>query len=359
MKKSKEAILDIESINHKFLRELFSTFQDYDKNIPIILHNFPDPDAIASGLGMSIILKLFNLKCAGIYYSGEVSHPQNKSLVTLLNIMMTNFEKEPFEKGLHAICIDLNDVGESSNQPQIKKDYVKIKAIIDHHKSKSVKGATSDVRAVGSTSSIIYEYLNKLDYNFDTEEGAALATALLVGIKTDTQDLMSDNTSKLDLDAYEGLRKFVDKQKLISIINYPLPEYYFELRQVAHSPENKTFDHSTIVSGLGIISAAKRDSLPVIADEFLRMSSVQTSVVFAIIDNYIDIVVRSNEITLDVNDFIQNIFHTGGGKKGSGRATIPLGFFEIDSDDIELKDEIWKITRKIVTKKIMHNVKGE
>ena len=343
----------------KFLEALTGIFKDYDKEILILIHNFPDPDAIASGIGMQAVLRLLDLKPGPVYYSGEISHPQNRSLVTLLNISVLNYEKEPFEDGLWGICVDMNGVGQDTNQPHISTQNVTVKAVVDHHKAKHSKDTLVDNRFVGATSSIIWDYLKKLDYNFKTEEGATIATGLLVGLKTDTQELVSDNTAKLDFEASQDLIHLSDKQKLVSIINYPLPEYFFELRQIANKEENKRFENSTLVSGLGVVSTAKRDALPVIADEFLRMSSVQTSVVFAIIEDYIDISVRSNNITIDVGEFLKSIFGSGGGKRGAGRTRIPLGFFELSNLDNVLKGEIWEIAKKIVMNKIMNNIKGE
>ena len=112
-------------------------------------------------------------------------------------------------------------------------------------------------------------------------------------------------------------------------------------------------------AGLGIISPTKRDALPVIADEFLRMSSVQTSIIFAVIENYVDISVRSNNISVDVGQFLQDTFGAGGGKRGAGRAKLNLGFFGLSGLDVGLRKEIWEVVKKIVISKVMADVKSE
>ena len=342
-----------------FLTSLKGSLKDSTQEVAIITHDFPDPDAVASALGMSTVLRQIGVKPGPIYYTGEVSHPQNKVMVNLLNISMINYEKDPLENGAPCILVDLNDIGNNTNQTRIKRQEVSIKAVVDHHKARYPKGIPVDSRPIGSTAAIIWEYLKQLNFDFDTEEGKFLAKALLIGIKVDTQDLLSDNTSKLDSDAYEELRQHVDKQKLISILNYPLPEHFFDLRQIANMEENKHFENSTLIAGVGIIAPAKRDALPVIADEFLRMSSVQTSVIFGIIEDYVDISVRSNNISIDVGEFLQSIFKTGGGKKGAGRAKIPLGFIAPDGLPAEIKDEIWNVVKKVVMNRVVKNIKGE
>ena len=337
---------------------LVDIFSKYKKDIHIVIHNYPDPDAISSAMGVHHLLKLLKLKPGKIYYTGEVSHPQNKSMVTLLNIDLVNYEEDPFLKGSKIILVDTNNIGPESNQSLITAADADVAVVFDHHKGKHPDGAKVDCRYTGSTATLIWEYLQTAEYNFESEEGKILATALITGIITDTNHLLSDNITDLDFEAYKELLKAVEKQKLVSIMEYPLPPYLFDLRQRAFLEENKMIEQSTIVSGIGIISQSKRDALPIIADEFLRMTGIMTSVVFAIIDEYIDISVRSKNITLDVGDFVQKVFGTGGGKQGAGRAQIPLGFFSMNGDKSTNMD-IWEIAKKLVFSKVFSNVKGE
>jgi len=332
--------------------------KECNKEIHIIVHNFPDPDSIASAIGVQEIIKNCKHKPGNIYYTGEISHPQNKSMMTLLSVPIVNYESDPFEKGSPVIIVDTNNLGKESNQPLIQPEDANILAIIDHHKGKHPKDVCIDYRPVGSTSSIVWQYLYSMNFDFDSDEGQSLATALVVGISTDTNSLTSDNISDIDFDAYQYLIKKVDKQKLISIMQYPLPPYLFDLRQRAFLEENKRIEESTIVSGLGIISTSKRDALPIIADEFLRMTGITTSIVFAIINDYIDISVRSNNITLDVGEFITKVFKTGGGKQGAGRARISLGFFGADNEDQTINNDVWEVAKKLVFEKVFHSVKG-
>lgn len=335
----------------------FPSILPNDKEIHIVIHNFPDPDAISSAIGVLHYIKHIGKKPGHIYYSGEISHPQNKSLITLLNIELINYEQEPFPRGSDVIIVDTNNIGEGSNQSNIPHNEAHILAIIDHHKGKHPNDSQVDCRFVGASASIVWDYLTKVNYPFDSDEGKILATALIVGISTDTNSLMSDNIEDLDFVAYQDLIKKVDKQKLKSIMLFPLPSYLFELRQKAFLPENQLLVESTIASGVGIIKPSKRDAIPIIADELLRMNGITTSIVFAIIDDYIDISVRSNDITLDMGTFIQSVFQHGGGKQGSGRARIPLGFFAMNGDE-ELNNNIWEVSKKLIFSKTLSNVKG-
>lgn len=328
-----------------------------DKETHVIVHNFPDPDAISSAMGIIHLMKVLGKKTGLIYYSGEISHPQNKSMITLLNANLIDFTENPCPKESNAILVDMNNIGEGSNQTEIDHNHFNIIAVIDHHKGKHPKNALVDYRPVGACASIIWEYLKDLKFDFSTDDGN-LATALVTGIATDTNFLLNDNTDILDFQAYQDLVKYADKQKLKSIMNYPLPTYLFELRQKAFLEENQMIIESTIVAGIGIIKVSKRDALPIIADELLRMNGISTSIVFAIIEDCIDISVRSNNITLDVGNFLQDVFDHGGGKQGAGRAKIPLGFFTLNGND-EINNDVWQIVKKIVISKVQSNVKGD
>jgi len=332
------------------------------KEIPIIIHNMPDPDAISSAMGIRTVLQYNGYKAGPVLYSGEVSHPQNRSMLTLLNLdFILNISDYEFAKGAKAVLVDTNNVGIDSNQQAINATDVKIVAVVDHHKGKHPKGAKVDSRYVGACASIVWDYLASIKYDFSSEDGKILATALVTGISTDTDTLMSDNVSDLDFQAFQALKPHVDKLKLMGIMRYPLPPYLFELRQKAFQDDNKCMEESTMVSGIGIIAQAKRDALPIIADEFLRMTGVTTAVVFAIVkdeEEYIDICVRSKNQTVDVGGFLQKVFGTGGGKQGAGRARIPLGFFSTNGNT-GVNDEIWSLVNKLVHKKVFADVKGE
>jgi nanoRNase/pAp phosphatase (c-di-AMP/oligoRNAs hydrolase) len=335
---------------------------DEVKEIPIVIHNMPDPDAISSAMGIRAILHAHGYKPGPILFSGEVSHPQNRSMLTLLNIdyikNISEFDPVP---GTKVILVDTNSLGPESNQQDIDPDSVIVLAVIDHHKGKHPNGAKVDCRFVGSCASIVWEYLKDISYDFGSDEGKILATALVTGICTDTDTLMSDNACDIDFKAFQDLKPNVDKVKLNGIMRYPLPPYLFELRQKAFQEENKRLEESTMVSGIGVIAQAKRDALPIIADEFLRMTGVTTAVVFAIIkedEEYIDICVRSKNQTVDVGGFLQKVFGTGGGKHGAGRARIPLGFFSTEGSP-DVNDDIWNLVNKLVHKKVFADVRGE
>lgn len=346
----------------------FKQIKTTSKEVHVVIHAFPDPDSISSALGIIQILKMSDIKTGGIYYTGEISHPMNRALVTLLNITLIDYEKEPFEKGNDVIVVDCNGLGKDSNQQAITYNDANVIAIIDHHKGKNDKNIKIDYRNVGSCASIIWCYLNNLNFDFNSnEETKILATALAIGIFTDTSSLTSNNIADLDFLAYQNIINCVDRKKFTNIINFDYPSYLFELRQLAFTESNQEIHNSTIITGIGIINSLKRDAIPVIADELLRMSGITTSIVFAIVksgdDGFLDISIRSKDSAIDASQIAKLLLmsagsdSSGGGKIDSSRVMIPLNFFINDNE--EINNTLWTLIKKLIFNKLGKMVKYE
>jgi len=333
---------------------------DFQRNrVAILMHENPDPDCIASSLGMVRILQTWHpeAKCT-LIYSGEISHPQNKTLLNVLNIAMTSInEVENIEEDFDMIItVDVTP-------ERCLKDGIEALLTVDHHRVETKRATIADIRQVGATSSIIWEYMQKENIEFKEGDDAdsILATALLIGIKTDTSDFVSENVTDLDFEAYKHLIGFVNRRHLSAIINYPIPPYHFEIRSQLDQSENVRIDNGVFVGGVGHISPAKRDALPTMAEERARVEGIETAFVFAVVGDYIEVSVRSVGLAVDVNALCQKIFgkQYAGGKQGSGAAKIPLGFLAVNNgapDDV--KDKMWSAIKELMIDRIFHIVGG-
>lgn len=344
----------------KILEELKQEFVDKAiKKIAIVTHDNPDPDCIASAMGTSRLIQSWNSKTeCRIVYSGEISHPQNKTMVNVLNINLVrlsdieNFDEE-FE---HVIVVD-------SIPERCLPGESMCLATIDHHRSETKRSKLSDIRQVGATSSVIWEYLIKDGFEFQEGEDKdeILATALIVGIKTDTSNFVGDNVTDLDFDAFKYLLGFANRRHLSAIDNYPIPPYHFELRSQLDQEDNIKIDNGVFVGGIGYISPTKRDVLPSMAEERARVEGIDTSFVFAIVGNNIEVSVRSSGLAVDVNSLCQKIFGRdfAGGKMGSGAAKIPMGYLCINPSKPDIvKNKMWDAVKAFMIDKIFHIVNG-
>ena len=298
--------------------------------VNIILHDTPDPDACGSGAGFQLVCKHFGIE-AKIYYRGEVSHPQNKTLINLLRMPLIKTQAAP--EGIN-ICVDCTPANSCVSEALL---------VIDHHKTTPKSKYHIIKPNIGACATIIWKLISDLKIE-NNSENADIYTALLVGIRTDTNDLISENMTKDDFTAYQQLLEIVDKENLQKIMNYPLPRYLYEKRLVLHQEGNSYENNGIFVGGIGNISAAQRDVIAILAHEYTRMESVNTAIIFAITDKkMLEVSIRSNNVSLDVNQLCKDLFgEFGGGNSFKGAAKIPLNFYSNVDDN--LKEDLWKIT---------------
>jgi len=333
--------------------------QGSDFHVAVVMHRVPDPDCIGAACGMKRIVKEWYPDAkVSLLYSGEISHPQNKTMMNVLNLQLVNVDELDNLKNNHDaeeyadayICVDC--VPERS-----PVNFAKYLLVVDHHKSDTKNAVIKDIRHVGSCSTIVWKYMDEIGIKLDgtNEFDSNVATSLVVGIKTDTADLVTDNVCDDDFEAFKNLIGPMDQRNLAKIINYPIPPYFFELRRRLDEGEHVYFENGIFVGGIGYISPAKRDALPSIAEERARMDGVDTSFILAIVGDNLEVSVRSSGLSIDVDKIIKKIFgkNNGGGKMGAGAAKIPMGDFSVRDEDETHQKEAWEFARNLWVSKIL------
>jgi nanoRNase/pAp phosphatase (c-di-AMP/oligoRNAs hydrolase) len=319
----------------------------------IVMQHTPDPDALGCALGIQFLLERMCGVPSDLCYAGEVSHPQNRTEVNVLDMRLSHVTAYAPELYSYHLVVDATP----QNTGEFEKLVEKWDAVIDHHQF-DLDLPHTDIRSVGACSSIVWDYLRACDIGFDSERAQVVATALFFGIVNDTHGLLSDNTCKLDLAAHAALIPYIDKKRYQEIVLYPLPPYLFELR--SRAAENMVVEASALISYLGRLTEKRRDALPMMADEFLRMEGVETVVVFAMIGPDIQASVRSSNSSVNVHTFCQKVFgeRHAGGKQGSGGARVPIGFLHSSEDSEEHRQELSKFARELLTMRIVRYLSG-
>jgi nanoRNase/pAp phosphatase (c-di-AMP/oligoRNAs hydrolase) len=326
----------IEKIN-QFLEEI----QDSAKHINIVVHSAPDPDAVGSALGMKLLFDSQGYDTT-IYYSGDISHPQNKTIVNILSIPIIKYNGENLEDDV-TICVDCTENNSIAKSPSL---------VVDHHRLDSKAKYKIIDSSYGANATLVWEILK--EFGVDTSvENSFVFTALLLGIRTDTNDLVSEQMSKSDFIAYQELLELSDKDALQKAMNYPLPRYLYERRIALHEEGNSQEANGVFVGGIGFIPADQRDVIAILAEEYTRMESVQTAVIFAITGKkHLEVSVRTHLVSLDVNQMCRDLFgEFGGGKSNAGAAKIPLNFYEELDDKSSIP--FWNVTKKHMFKKVL------
>lgn len=343
-------------MSSEFRADRFDRFTSFfqerptDKRVCIVMQHTPDPDAIGSAMALEWILdEKFDLQ-SDIFYSGQISHPQNQTEINVLDIHLKH--KDDFDASKYSTFITVDTVPNNTGF-----DVLEWHGVFDHHHF-DLELPLTDIRSCGACSSILWDYLSHFDMDFSSEKGIQVATALLFGIVNDTNNLLTDNVVELDQKAHAHLIQKIDRKKFANIVHHPLPPYLFELRALA--AKNMVSEASILISYLGILSSKRRDALPIVADEFLRMEGVETVVVYGLIDGYIHASVRSRNSSVHVHSFCQKVFgaDNAGGKHGSGGAKVPVGFLYSPDDDIEDQQKLSEFAQATLMKRILRYLSG-
>lgn len=321
--------------------------KDGEVNVAIMTHDYPDPDAIGSALGMQWILNKKFLMPSTIYYGGEISHKQNQTMINILNIQMK--PKEDYKNQDFIIYVDCKPGRETDN---IKKCNI----CIDHHKGNDVDCEFIQNELVGSCCTLICEYIKHFELNFEDDIDENVATALFFGIYSDTNELTSESVTNRDFLACQQLSSHIERNKLHKIVEYTIPEYVFECEQFISQKENFIIQNSFFAGFVGGLSKMKRDVLPILADKMVRRENIETSIIFSVIDNHLEASVRSRNPSVEVSSLCHKLFgkNYSGGKYGAGGANVPLGIFGSEIYESAVAD----LLKNIIFQKIQDIAKG-
>lgn len=277
----------------------------------------PDPDALASAAALRKLANtLENIQCS-LACGGAVGRAENRAMVRYLDLNLrpiTELDHNRF--GLIALVDTQPGTGNNSLREGVLPDIV-----IDHHsirnETRSVK--FTDVRSrYGATATILCEYLQAADIVPE----APLATALLYGIRSDTQDLGRE-TTQADIDAYEMLYPLANKRMLGAIQRGQVPTDYFQV--LAASLKNARLCGSCIYSDLGLVGTP--DMIAEVADLLLRHERANCSLCWGVHDKQLLLSIRSSSPDLHADEIARKIVSrkgTGGGHRSMAAGQIPL-----------------------------------
>lgn len=356
---------DVEKIKSNEYLDFYEKVKSVgDVTVAIFTHRCPDPDAMASMMGIAWILqKTFGIE-SELFYAGEISHPQNGVMLNLLNPDSLNKIDDGFEPDDYGLKILVDTVPENAGTNDKKFDF---DIVIDHHREiPSDFDGVIVHKKVGACASIVYDMMSKLvDYDHWLDEGndsdQKLATALIAAIVTDTEYLMSDDSTEYEFTAFSELFPYRNSNYLKQIVFFKRPKFWIDKKAEGCTEAEISEDGYAIV-GLGIIPEKHRDLIADMAEEMVHWTSVETAIAFGIVGgDRIEGSVRSLNPSLTVSDFCKKLagkHGSGGGKHGKGAYRLPLAGMSIDPDEEEEDiEEAWKSINKRETKRIVRAIK--
>ena len=284
--------------------------------ILILLHNDPDPDAMASGLALRNVLRRTK-QTAVIAALQGVTRPENQRMMNLLDIhveIVTPDELANFDR------IAMVDV-----QPHYFTGAVdRVDLVIDHHPEQPGYSAVfKDIRTdYGSTSTILTEHLRAVDANISERT----ATAMLYAIKSDTL-FFNRQANRVDIEAFSYLYPLADAALIRKMegaeITLDRLDYVLRARQTGQMREQ------VFCAFLG--NSPREDFIPYVADFYLQLEDVKWTIVSGIVNDSLIMSVRNLGYSRNAGEFVRKHFAdigSAGGHRAMAKAVVPLQAFK-------------------------------
>ena len=308
------------------LRGLGRVLRTADAPFAVVTHDSPDPDAIGSALALVRIASGVGLD-ARAYYSGEISHQENRALVNLLGIDLARLtDVDPASFGGVALV--------DHSRPGINDGLsaeTEIDAVIDHHPPREpVEARFVDLRHdAGATSTLLAEYLD----GYGIEPDPTVATALLYGIRIDTDEFTRE-VAAADFEAAAFLLEHADATVLSRVESPSVGPEVFDT--LAAAIRNREVVEEALITGVGRIG--DRDALAQAADRLVRMEGVELAVVHGFTEDVIYVSGRASGASIDLGETLRDAFDaigSAGGHADMAGAQLPLGLLADTGTDTE------------------------
>jgi nanoRNase/pAp phosphatase (c-di-AMP/oligoRNAs hydrolase) len=287
------------------------------ESLLIVMQNNPDPDAIAAACALrELANRTSHINCQ-LAYGGKIGRAENRELVHYLGFVFHPFAEIGHQKSDLVALVDTQPSAGNNPLPEGGQPDI----IIDHHPPiEASRGvAFTDIREhYGATSTILWEYLKEAEITLQIP----LATALLYGIRSDTQDLGRE-AAKADIEAMEALYPLANKRMLSQIQQGREPPAYYQMLSTA-LVNTKIYGHC-MICGIGKID--NPDMIGEVADLLLRHEAVDWVMCYGFSDGQLLISFRTQDNRLDAGQVAQSVVYklgTGGGHASMAGAQIPL-----------------------------------
>jgi len=301
-------------MSNKSRLEQFLNLFSGDNRVLVVIN--ADPDAIASAMAVKRLLWR-KVTEVSITHFNEISRPDNITMTRLL------------DTGIIPLC-DINEKTYNrfvtvDSQPDHHECFSMFRydAIIDHHPVSCNSAAFNDIRPdYGACSTMMTEYLKAAD----VKPSKKLATGLLLGIKTDTAGFLREAGME-DVRAFQYLYRFANIHLLNRIENAELAEK--DIEELSRAINERVVRNHRVFSHLGNISSP--DQCVIAADFFMKIVSVNWSVVSGICNNTLIIIFRNDGLRKAAGNTAKLAFSSwgsAGGHQSMARAEIPLAEFD-------------------------------
>jgi nanoRNase/pAp phosphatase (c-di-AMP/oligoRNAs hydrolase) len=289
-------------------------FADADR-VLILLHNDPDPDALASGLALRNLLR--RTKTTAIIGAVQgVTRPENLRMANMLDIHVEHVTPASFQEFDRIATVDV--------QPHYFGGMLdRVDLVIDHHPEQTGYSTVfKDIRAdYGSTSTILTEHLRAVDVNISERT----ATAMLYAIKSDTL-FFARHTNRVDLEAFTFLYPLADAALIRKMEGAEIT--LERLEYVTRASQGGVMKDQVFCAFIG--QAPREDFIPYTADFFLQLEDVKWTIIAGVVNGCFIVSVRNLGYSRNAGEFVKRWFAdigSAGGHRAMAKAVVPVEKF--------------------------------
>jgi nanoRNase/pAp phosphatase (c-di-AMP/oligoRNAs hydrolase) len=297
-------------------------FADADR-VLILLHNDPDPDALASGLALRNLLR--RTKTTAIIGASQgVTRPENLRMANMLDIHVEQITPADFASFDRIATVDVQPhyFGGTLDRADL---------VIDRHPGQPGYSAVyKDIRAdYGSTSTILTEHLRAVDVNISERT----ATAMLYAIKSDTL-FFARHTNRVDLEAFTFLYPLADAALIRKMEGAEIT--LERLEYVNRASRSGQLREQVFTAFVG--EAPREDFIPYTADFFLQLEDVKWTIIAGIVGANLIISVRNLGYSRNAGEFVKRWFAeigSAGGHRAMAKAVVSIERFRAKFGNLE------------------------
>jgi nanoRNase/pAp phosphatase (c-di-AMP/oligoRNAs hydrolase) len=303
------------------------------RRVALVSHVNPDPDSLASMLGIQALLGAKEPgKPVILTVDGMIARSENRAMVELIPISLVPVESVAVDPETAIVMVD--------SQPHTGRRFSESampQVVIDHHDTGGLLSGVlfCDIRAsVGATSTIVTNYLIEKGVSVSPK----LATALLYGIESETTGYPREATP-LDDTSLIWLFPRADKDLLAQIRNPKLPQSHFATFQTALA--NAFLYDKLVFTWCGCVT--QPDIIAEIADFFIRFDQVDWSLAAGVFEGQMKLSLRADWLGGRAGEILYEVVNglgsAGGHDKRAG------GAIKLADDSTATVEELLRVLR--------------
>ncbi len=290
--------------------------------LPILVQQDPDPDGMASAMGIRRLLHREE-EDSPIISLGEITRAENRRMAEMLALQVVRVSPAELTGLRKVIAVDTQPPADLPSRTRY--------AVIDHHpRREGWEAELVDIRPlIGAASTMVTQYLRATGEGLITPR---LATALLYGIRTDTEVLRRGATPE-DVEAYAFLQGVADQELLRKIGRPAFSER--GIRALGRGLAGMAVEGHVAVAYAGRLDDSSSHVLPSLADFLLAIQGVTWSAAAGLVEGRLVMNIRRLGGERGAGQLARELAEelgAGGGHHTMARVTIAVAPGELSGE---------------------------